>query len=380
MQISNILWRIQHGEVPSELSPKVFWIQAGTNDLAKDMCSEEIVTLGIQRLAEELHHHYPDAVVVIQSILPRSNHQDGSLEGDKPKYRRPMRPTRIINKDGLSSETIGSKHKAKTTKDLGFGGIPAGGLGGRHLEVGREMMDIDDIEANIISHNRRLEEATGGATTPAEPAAPAEETPAVPAEPVVSETPPAAPAEETPSVPAEPVVSETPPATPAPVTSTEFASTRLRTTPSTKELPPRPVSVGAGASGMRQGITWDEAKKMSLENRSPYPKADFYLWPSIKTINQALEKFCSKHEHFVYFDADDLILGSLGNAHYKAAHKTIIADLMPNYVHLSASGHSVVLRAIRTEVERIIYDDDEKNDIETKDGGHKTSSDVDAGK
>ena len=363
MQVSNILWRVQHGEVPPELSPKVFWIQAGTNDLSKDMCSEEIVTLGIQRLAEELHHHYPDAVVVIQSILPRSNHKDGTLEGDKSKYRRPMQPTRIVNKDGLSSETIGSRHKAERTKDLGFGGIPAGGLGGRHLEEEREVMDIDDIEANIASYNRRLEEATGGATTPAEPATSTEETPAAPAEPVVSGTPPAAP---------------DPP--PAPETSTTPASTPLRTTPTTKELRPQPISAGAGASNTRQGITWDEAKKMALENRSPYPKADFYLWPSIKTINRALEKFCRKHEHFVYFDADDLILGSLGNAHFKAAHKTIIAELMPNYVHLSSAGHSVVLKAIRTEVERIIYDDDENNDIEAKGGGHKTSSDADDGK
>ena len=356
-QISNILWRIQHGEVPPELSPKVFWIEAGTNDLSKDLCSEEIVTLGIQRLAEELHHHYPDAVVVIQSILPRSNHKDGTLEGDKKLYRRPVRPTRIVNKDGLSSETIGSKHRAEGKKGLGIGGngfeIPVGGIGGRYLEEAREMMDIDDIEANIRSCARQLEGSTDeGATKPAESTALQGEKSAATAGPVTTAVPKTLPA--------------TTPAT---------APLRSSGTPATNQLRPRPISAGAGASSTRPVITWEESKKMLSENRSPYPKVDFYLWPSIKTINKAIEKFCDKHEHLVYFDADDLILGSLGNAHYKTAHKTIIADLMPNYVHLSAAGHSVVLNAIKNELERIIYDDNEKNDIETKGGGHKTASD-----
>ena len=43
------------------------------------MCSEDVVLLGILRVAEEIAHLYPDAQIVIQGLLPRSNHRDGSL-------------------------------------------------------------------------------------------------------------------------------------------------------------------------------------------------------------------------------------------------------------------------------------------------------------
>lgn len=43
------------------------------------MCSEDVVLLGILRVAEEIAHLYPEAQIVIQGLLPRSNHHDGSL-------------------------------------------------------------------------------------------------------------------------------------------------------------------------------------------------------------------------------------------------------------------------------------------------------------
>lgn len=70
LQISNLLWRIQHGELPDS---KVYWIHIGTNDFGKGQCSEEAVLLGILRLAELIHDEKPDSVIVLNSILPRKD-------------------------------------------------------------------------------------------------------------------------------------------------------------------------------------------------------------------------------------------------------------------------------------------------------------------
>jgi lysophospholipase L1-like esterase len=72
--ISNLFWRIQHGELPES---KVYWIHIGTNDFGIGMCSEESVLLGILRLAEWIHEEQPDSVIVLNSILPR---QDDNLK------------------------------------------------------------------------------------------------------------------------------------------------------------------------------------------------------------------------------------------------------------------------------------------------------------
>lgn len=65
-----MLWRIQHGGLPDS---KVYWIHIGTNDFGRGQCSEEAVLLGILRLAEWIHQEFPDAVIVINSILPRKD-------------------------------------------------------------------------------------------------------------------------------------------------------------------------------------------------------------------------------------------------------------------------------------------------------------------
>mmetsp|Transcript_1358 Transcript_1358/g.2176 ORF Transcript_1358/g.2176 Transcript_1358/m.2176 type:complete len:319 (-) Transcript_1358:378-1334(-) len=78
----NLLWRIQNGEMPDNLNPKVWWVLIGTNDFGKHKCSEEIVLMGILRVVEEIMHHKPDATIVINGILPRSSRPDGKLVGD----------------------------------------------------------------------------------------------------------------------------------------------------------------------------------------------------------------------------------------------------------------------------------------------------------
>lgn len=72
-QISNLLWRLQHGEMPSSLNPSVWWVLIGANDLDVGQCSEEAVVLGILRLAEFIAAQRPGAKIVINSLLPDLN-------------------------------------------------------------------------------------------------------------------------------------------------------------------------------------------------------------------------------------------------------------------------------------------------------------------
>jgi lysophospholipase L1-like esterase len=199
----NVLWRLQHGEMPLGLRSKVFWLHVGTNDLARGGCSEEAVFLGILRLADEIHYHHPDAVIVIQGILPRTSSKDGSLE-----------TTTVTRIPHLSLHSHGDHERAHSA-----------------LEARRR----------------------------------------------------------------------------------------------------------------------------------------FQLWPSIQNINQQLAAFCEEHPHLIYFDADELFLGSMGNEHYRAKGKVIIADLMPDMIHPSFEGYNIMAKAINKELERIIFDHNEANDIEVKD-------------
>jgi hypothetical protein len=90
----------------------------------------------------------------------------------------------------------------------------------------------------------------------------------------------------------------------------------------------------------------------------------FLLWPSIQNINKQLEEFCAKHEHLVYFDAASLFLGRMGNAHFSGNSDQIVTELMPDYKLISPDGYRVLGAAIHAELQRILFDDDETNDIE----------------
>ena len=84
-QTANLLWRLQHGELPDELSSKVWWILIGSNDLGRTGCTEEETVLGILRVAEYVHARQADHVIVLQGILPRSNRLDGRLLEEEEK-------------------------------------------------------------------------------------------------------------------------------------------------------------------------------------------------------------------------------------------------------------------------------------------------------
>lgn len=69
-----------HGEIPWALTPKVWWVGIGINDLSMKGCSEEVVLLGILRVVEEIQSTQPEAIVVINSLLPVQRNADGLLE------------------------------------------------------------------------------------------------------------------------------------------------------------------------------------------------------------------------------------------------------------------------------------------------------------
>jgi lysophospholipase L1-like esterase len=71
----NILWRLQNGELNS-VSPKVFVLQAGTNNLpsrgpADKAKVDEIVT-GIKAIIGAFQQQAPDAAIVLTGVFPRS--------------------------------------------------------------------------------------------------------------------------------------------------------------------------------------------------------------------------------------------------------------------------------------------------------------------
>jgi len=72
-RIENMLWRLDNGELQG-VAPKVFVVQAGTNNLADFESAEEridAIAAGIEAIVERLRRHSPDALVVVTGVFPR---------------------------------------------------------------------------------------------------------------------------------------------------------------------------------------------------------------------------------------------------------------------------------------------------------------------
>jgi lysophospholipase L1-like esterase len=91
----NLLWRMQNGELPDALNPKVIWLLIGTNDFGKTWCSPELVLIGIMRVIEELRVLKPEATIVVNGLLPRSFHRKGYVMRGRPSFlgRKPSLPS-----------------------------------------------------------------------------------------------------------------------------------------------------------------------------------------------------------------------------------------------------------------------------------------------
>lgn len=78
----NILWRLANGELDG-VTPKVFVVQAGANNIGRQPLDEAGVTdltRGIEAIVEACRRHAPDAVIVITGVFPRDDNP-GALPG-----------------------------------------------------------------------------------------------------------------------------------------------------------------------------------------------------------------------------------------------------------------------------------------------------------
>ena len=75
-----MIFRLQNGELPTNLNPKVWWLLIGTNDLGADNCSVESIVAGNLAIIKEIQRRRPDKKIVLNSLLPRTRREDGSLD------------------------------------------------------------------------------------------------------------------------------------------------------------------------------------------------------------------------------------------------------------------------------------------------------------
>jgi len=117
---SNLLWRIQNGEMPYYLNPTIWWLVIGTNDLAMKQCSEEVVLMGILRIIEEILERKPDARIVVNSILPMSSDPKGRVPRITRKDRKKVHTESI---GGFRRRLLGRGKRRRKKKDEEEDGI-----------------------------------------------------------------------------------------------------------------------------------------------------------------------------------------------------------------------------------------------------------------
>jgi len=139
---SNVLWRIQNGEMPDYLNPKIWWLVLGTNDLAMKQCSEEVVLMGILRVIEEILERKPDAKIVVNSILPMSSDIKGRVPRITKKDRKKVHTTSLGHDLGFRRRLAKKDKKKKEEEDDGIGQegkITQGGSEGGVQSIKEEM-------------------------------------------------------------------------------------------------------------------------------------------------------------------------------------------------------------------------------------------------
>jgi lysophospholipase L1-like esterase len=92
-----MLWRIQNGELPSNINPSIFWLLIGTNDIGRTWCSPEMVVLGVIRNVEEILSQRPSSRVVVNGIFPRSFNKDGFVAKGGPIKPSVWEDIKVIN-------------------------------------------------------------------------------------------------------------------------------------------------------------------------------------------------------------------------------------------------------------------------------------------
>ena len=131
---SNVLWRLMNGELPETFNPSVWWLVVGMEDVGRYGCSEEITTMGVMRIVEEIKKRRPNAKIVVNSLLPmtkmrmeqaddeeefmdaKRDNGKGPHAGSKNHRKRKSRSDRSLRQ--LEDEKLSAKEKAMRKKKM----------------------------------------------------------------------------------------------------------------------------------------------------------------------------------------------------------------------------------------------------------------------
>mmetsp|Transcript_30351 Transcript_30351/g.44061 ORF Transcript_30351/g.44061 Transcript_30351/m.44061 type:complete len:531 (+) Transcript_30351:205-1797(+) len=116
----NVLWRLQHGEMPMDFNPKIWWIVTGMNDLARTQCSEEVTVIGILRTVEEILERKPNAQIVLNSLFPMVDIRGGAnpTKKDMEDAFRERPRGRWWRRDGNNGKEGNKAHYARDPKEI----------------------------------------------------------------------------------------------------------------------------------------------------------------------------------------------------------------------------------------------------------------------
>jgi hypothetical protein len=140
-QSPHVLWRLQHGEMLKGFAPKVWWILVGINDLIQGGCSPEVVLLGVLRIVEEIQSQAPNAIIVINGILPTA----------VPAIKKDKNFKQKVIKDIMKENLKGPK--GATNKDELYPGELDKAKKGKFL---RPITEVKDLGPTIKIINRQL--------------------------------------------------------------------------------------------------------------------------------------------------------------------------------------------------------------------------------
>jgi len=153
---ANVLWRLQHDEMPYDFNPKVWWLVLGMNDLTRMQCSEEIVVLGILRVVEEIRLRKPDAKIVINGLLPMVNYQ----RNDQPKmadFADFRRDAKNSMRESMEVDRLRKFYGKGHRVPMGPGGPKERKNGGRKLRSLKKKQKNQEEEKNKNKKERKQE-------------------------------------------------------------------------------------------------------------------------------------------------------------------------------------------------------------------------------
>lgn len=146
-RIPNLLWRLQDGQELEHVDSKVYWLVIGTNDLSIS-CSEEVILLGIVHLVEIIQKLKPDAIVVINSILPRTDDETGKLVPSSSSVNGQSSDIIVSSTDLTNQEQVNAT-RTKTNVDSSGKGHPIN-------QADNLFLNDDDANENADGSSHRV--------------------------------------------------------------------------------------------------------------------------------------------------------------------------------------------------------------------------------